>query len=282
MQAFWKTLIPKRFRVQVLSGAVMNSWFLAPWLKGVPCLGFNCYACPAANFACPIGSLQHFAAIKTVPFYLLGSLALVGASVGRLACGWLCPFGWFQELIHRIPVPKWRLPNRFNWTRYLALVVLVGIIPFLTAEPWFSKLCPWGGLEAAIPQLILVPQLRPLIGPLFWIKMAILVVFLAWMAVTRRPFCRWVCPLGAIWGLFNPISVLRLRIDRSRCIRCARCKEVCPVDILGYENPNASACIRCLECSRVCPENALSWAPLGAGDLLPGIEMDGDSLATRV
>jgi len=282
MQTFWKALIPKRFRVQVLSGAVMNSWFLAPWLKGVPCPGFNCYACPVANFACPIGSLQHFAAIKTVPFYLLGSLALVGASVGGLACGWLCPFGWFQELIHRIPVPKWRLPNRFNWTRYLALVVLVGIIPFLTGEPWFSKLCPWGGLEAAIPQIILVPQLRSLIGPMFWIKMAILVIFLAWMAVTRRPFCRWVCPLGAIWGLFNPISVMGLQVSGERCIQCAACKEACPVDILIYENPNASACIRCLECSRVCPRDAISWAPLGIGELLPGIETDEDSLTAEV
>lgn len=282
MQAFWKRLAPMRFRIQLLSGVAMNSWFLAPWLKGVPCPGFNCYACPTANFACPIGSLQLFAAIKTVPLYLLGSLALVGTLVGRLACGWLCPFGWFQELIHRIPVPKWRLPNRFNWMRYFALVVLVGIVPFLTGEPWFSKLCPWGGLEAAIPQVILVPQLRSSIGLLYWIKMAILAIFLVWMAVTRRPFCRWVCPLGAIWGLFNPISVMGLRVSDERCIRCGACKEACPVDILVYENPNASACIRCLECSRVCPGDAISWAPLGIGELLPGVETDEDGITVEV
>ena len=86
-------LAAKRRRVQAVAFLAMNSYFFQN-LKGIPCPGMNCYACPAATFACPIGSLQHFAVIRQIPIYLLGVLSLIGILVGRLACGWTCPFGW--------------------------------------------------------------------------------------------------------------------------------------------------------------------------------------------
>jgi polyferredoxin len=120
-------------------------------------------------------------------------------------------------------------------------------------------------LEGGIPQAILRADLRHLIGTLYWIKAAILGGFVAWMSVTRRPFCRWVCPLGALWAPFNTVSALRLQVDEEACIQCNRCQEVCPVDIRVYENANDSACIRCLACVRECPQTCinvktLSWS----------------------
>ena len=179
-----------------------------------------------------------------IPLLVILVLILV---LGRGWCSWLCPFGLLQELMYKLPLPKWRLPARLGWLRYVFLVILVFVIPYITLEPWFCKLCPQGTLEGGIPQILLHPQLRPLLGWLFALKIVILLAFLAWMAVTRRPFCRWVCPLGAVWSPFNSLSAVRLEVDRETCIECNRCQQVCPVDIRIYENADAVECVRCLE-----------------------------------
>jgi polyferredoxin len=239
---------------------MMNSYLLQG-LKAVPCPGLNCYACPGAIFACPIGSLQHFAIIRQVPLYTLGVLALIGVFVGRLACGWLCPFGWFQELVHgvrsRIGLSRWRVSERLRWLPYASLIVLAGIVPLWTREPWFSKLCPMGTLEAGIPWVLLDAGIRAQVGGLFALKLAILLGFLLWMLRTKRPFCRFVCPLGAVWSPFNRVSSLHLTVDEARCTQCGACQRVCPVDISIYEDPTSTRCVRCMECVQVCPEVAI-------------------------
>lgn len=254
----WLWLAQRRTAVQVVSALVLNSYVTQRITKGIPCPALNCYACPAAVFACPIGSIQHFIGRRKIPLYVLGAVGLVGALIGRASCGWFCPFGWFQELVYKLPTPKLRLPNRFNWTRYVALAVLTVVIPFITREPWFCKLCPAGTLEAGIPVVLLDVGVRRLVGALYWIKLGILAAFLAWMSATRRPFCRWMCPLGALWSPLNPVSSFQLAVDQETCIRCDRCQAVCPVDICVYEDPRSGACIRCLQCVRVCPIDCIS------------------------
>ena len=253
-------LAAKRRWVQALAFLFMNS-FVFQSLKAIPCLGMNCYACPGAIFACPIGTLQHFAVIQQVPFYTLGVLGLIGVLVGRLACGWLCPFGWLQELMfglrRRLRWPAWKVADRWGGLRYVFLVVLVGIVPMLTLEPWFSKLCPVGTIEAGIPIVLSNAELRAEAGWLFVLKLVILVGFLVWMALSKRPFCRFVCPLGAIWSPFNRISRLRLAVDQANCTECDACRKVCPVDIAIHEDADSTRCIRCLECVEACPEAAI-------------------------
>jgi len=250
-----------RRRVQALSFLLMNSYFLQG-LKFLPCPGMNCYACPAANLACPIGTLQHFVIVRQIPAYTLGLLSLIGLGVGRLACGWACPFGWLQELLYglrrRLTWPRWRISERWRWLPYASLGLLVVAVPFVTLDPWFSKLCPVGTLEAGIPWLLLDAELRAQAGWLFVVKLGILIAFLAWMVVTPRPFCRLVCPLGAIWSPFNRISGLRLAVDKGSCSSCGACQKVCPVDIAIHENADSTRCVRCMECVRACPEKAIS------------------------
>lgn len=253
-------LTAPRRRVQALSFLLMNSYVLQG-LKAIPCPGLNCYACPGAILACPIGTLQHFAILRQVPFYTLGVLGLIGVIVGRMACGWLCPFGWLQELLYemrdRWQLRVWNISESYRWLPYGFLIVLVGIVPLLTMEPWFSKLCPMGTLEAGIPWVVWSAEIRAQVGWLFVVKLAILVAFLLWMMRTKRPFCRLVCPLGAIWSPFNAVSGVRLSVEESTCTQCGVCRQVCPVDISIYEDADSTRCVRCMECVKSCPESAV-------------------------
>jgi ferredoxin-type protein NapH len=220
------------------------------------CLPFiYCHACPTANFACPMGTMQYYATVHKFPFFLVGHLFLLGLLVGRMACGWLCPFGLLQDLINKIPSKKYDIPHWLSYGKYLALLALVVVIPYLVAENWFSKLCPLGTLVAGIPWVLwnpIGPNGQPTIaagavGALFAVKVLILAGFLVSFVFIKRPFCRIACPMGAFYAPFNRYSFMRLEVDPS-CNRCDACVDVCPVDMKVYEDPNSPECVRCLRC----------------------------------
>ncbi|MEA3432423.1 MAG: 4Fe-4S binding protein [candidate division WOR-3 bacterium] len=259
--------------IQLLSLVLSNSFFAALWkrtiyqgsMKSVCVPILNCYACPLARTSCPIGILQHFIITKSFPFYVIGVFGTVGIFLGRWTCGWLCPFGFLQDLLHKIKSKKLRMKRQITISKYIVLVVLVIVIPFVTLESWFCKLCPQRTLEGGIPIALgfLGGELKSQIlsSPLFYLKAGILVAVILLSVFIKRFFCRTICPLGAILGLFNRISLLRLRVDELRCDRCERCREICPVDINIYEDPNSPECVRCMECRKVCNRDAikLGW-----------------------
>lgn len=213
----------------------------------------NCYACPGALFACPIGTIQHFAIVGgAIPAYVIGYLAAIGAVVGRMCCGWLCPFGFFQDLLYKVRSVKIAIPRSLTYAKYLILAGLVFTISAVFQEPWFSKLCPNGILIAGIPWSLLDESIREMLVKMFWIKLAILSLFAVWSATAKRPFCRTVCALGTIFSFFNSFSVYQMRVDHGACTRCDRCRENCPMDISIWQNERSVDCIRCLECT-ACP-----------------------------
>ncbi|HNS05160.1 MAG TPA: 4Fe-4S binding protein [Candidatus Saccharicenans sp.] len=242
--------------------------------KGICLPVLNCYSCPAAIGACPIGSLQNSLnslrynlklGQKQLGLYVVGSLGLVGVIGGRLPCGWLCPFGLLQELIYKIPVPKLKIPTFLTYLRYVVLLVMVILLPLLLVDsfgqgsPWFCKLiCPAGTLEAGVVLALINPELRSQLGFLFAWKVSLLVLFLIWMALSQRPFCRTICPLGTILGFFNGISAFEIKVDLDNCLVCNACQRACPVDIKIYQNPGSSQCIRCLQCQEVCPTGCIT------------------------
>lgn len=261
-------MLTRRY-TQIAGLLIANPWFFyfksrilyRGSAKGFCIPLFNCYSCPLAMYACPIGSLQQSLSVLSAGafLYVAGVLGAVGAMVGRMLCGWACPFGFIQDLLYKVPLPKFRLPGWARFGKYATLLILVILLPLITKVHWFSRLCPVGTLEGGIPLQILPPGGAPLgAGVFFWIKIAILAVFLLWMMVTKRPFCRAACPLGAIFALFNPVSLYRMDVDRSACNNCGKCREVCPVDIDITDNPNSPECIRCLDCKKACPLNAIS------------------------
>ena len=243
------------FQLGVGLGA--NGYLQGFWAKAVyqgAAKGFcipvlNCYACPSAFFSCPIGTLQHFMVVRSLPYYTLGFLGMVGGLVGRMACGVLCPFGFFQEMLYKLPSFKIRVPRYLRPFRYAVLVGLVFVVPWITAENWFSKLCPMGTLIGGLPWVTISSEVRTMIRELFWIKVAILIFFVASSVVAKRPFCQTTCPLGALYGLFNRLSLVRLRWEPALCTHCDKCLEVCPMEIKAYEGINTGHCIRCLDCT---------------------------------
>ena len=233
-------MIRKQRLSQICAAIVYNSYILGFFsgniyqgvAKYIPCPGLNCHSCPAALFTCPIGAIQLFAAFGTyyVSFYVLGFLGLIGALGGRIVCGWACPFGLLQDIAYKIPSPSVEIPRLLERTKYVVLAGVVLFLAWYTKEPWFCKLiCPAGTLEAGIPLLCLNTELRVLIDKVFIIKIGVLLFFLAAMIISKRPFCRTVCPLGAVYGLFNMVSMFKMRFKKKRCIMDKKCSRVCPV-----------------------------------------------------
>ena len=232
--------------------------------------GLNCYSCPGALASCPIGSLQAVLSSRQfkLSLYVLGFLFLFGSIFGRFICGFLCPFGLVQDLLYKIPFVKKirRLPGeRFlRYFRFIILLIFVILLPLFViditglGQPWFCKfICPAGSLEGGIPLVLLNSAMRGAAGFIFRWKLFILLVTILASIIIYRPFCRYVCPLGAVYGLFNKFSIYQIRLDGEKCTKCGTCQKSCKLDIKIYENPSSMDCIRCGECISRCPHNAL-------------------------
>jgi len=254
-------------------------------LKAVCAPGLNCYACPGAVLSCPIGALQTQAASAAphIPYYLIGFFLVAGGVLGRFVCGFLCPFGLVQELLHKIPFARklgtFRGDRPLRALKYVILALFVVLLPLCVdnaaggGQPWFCEwICPAGTLEGGVPLTLGVPALRRAIGFLFAWKMGILVALALLSAVLYRPFCRYLCPLGAIYALFNRVALLRYRVDEAACTGCGSCAEGCPMALDPRREPNHPECVRCGRCTGLCPTGALSLQgakPFGPGSTRP-------------
>lgn len=268
----------KRFLTQLVFAIMTNGYvqgFLQKTIyKGgtkkfcVP--GMNCYSCPGAFGACPIGSLQ--AVIGSIKyhasFYVGGMITLFGLIFGRFICGWLCAFGLIQDLLYRIPVPKFTIPEKVDsvlrYLKYVILVVFVLLLPsiltneFGIAAPYFCEwICPVGTLEGGIPLVLFKESLRKTIGFLFYWKFAILIALMLLSMFVYRPFCKYLCPLGGIYGVFNKVSIVKLRLDKIKCVDCNKCSSICPMQVKPNKIPDSMECIRCGKCTSACPTDAL-------------------------
>lgn len=229
-------------------------------LKRICVPGLNCYSCPGAVGACPLGSLQSalLSSKYRVPYYILGLLILFGVLLGRFVCGFLCPFGLIQELLYLIPtfkIKKSRITRGLSYIKYAVLLILVVLIPLLFHFPGFCKyICPAGTLEGGIILCISDPILRDMLGGLFTWKTAVLAATLIMAVFCYRGFCRFICPLGAFYSLFNRFAFCRMTVDKNKCNHCGACNKVCKVDI---KKVGDRECIHCGECAHVCPSHAI-------------------------
>lgn len=238
-------------------------------LKNVCVPGFNCYSCPGAIAACPLGALQNAigASKARFPAYILGILAIIGLVLGRVVCGFLCPLGWLQELLHKLPTPKIkksRITRALSYLKYVLLAVFVICIPLVYAAksypmPAFCKfLCPAGTFEGAVGLLSNPANAEKfsMLNIFFTRKFVILIAIALCSVFLYRTFCRFLCPLGAIYGFFCRIALLGVTVDTSRCVDCGACVKHCKMDIRRVGDHE---CIQCGTCVTHCPTQAISW-----------------------
>ncbi len=325
---------------QVFFLLALNPYFFM--FRGFCFPAMNCWACPAAAFGCPVGAIGNFLVKGLVPFVAIGLMLLAGALVGRMICGWVCPFGFLQDMLAKVPVKKFRIPKFLTYGKYVFLVVTVFLIPMTVgidkkptgthaSDFFFCNYCPAGTLEAAIPVRVFGSRLagsgdeevadagdeaagdeeyvdefadesdedlwgddddmgggEEEEGDLWgddddddtsgddWLsggeeeagiaeagasdtlrfvtstRMWVLYAFLLSFMFFRRPFCRGVCPIGAVFALMNRFSFFRMRVRKDPCKECNACAKRCPVDNKVYSTPSSDDCIRCLECMDSC------------------------------
>lgn len=238
--------------------------------KAVCVPGLNCYSCPGAAGACPIGSFQAVVGSSKFRFsyYITGFLILLGVLLGRFICGFLCPFGWLQELLHKIPTKKLSTKKLkpLTYLKYAILLLAVVLLPAIVVndlgmgDPFFCKyICPQGVLEGAIPLAAVNEGIRSALGPLFNRKLIILIVVVVLSVLFYRPFCKWICPLGAFYALMNKVSLLGIKVDEHKCVSCGKCARVCKMDVDVTKTPNHTECIRCGKCITSCPTEAIKF-----------------------
>ena len=239
-------------------------------LKTVCVPGMNCYSCPGAVGACPIGAMQAVLGSRkyNFSFYVVGFLCLLGVLFGRFICAWLCVFGLIQDLLYKIPTPKLKVNQKadhiLRYLKYVILAVFVLLLPtvlvdeFGMSPPYFCKyICPVGTLEGGIPLVLLNKSLQNTIGFLFEWKIFLMAVILIGSIFIYRPFCKYICPLGAFYSLFNKISFIKIRVDENKCTNCGSCAKKCKMGVDVHKTPNSAECIRCGGCVDACPQNAL-------------------------
>ncbi len=266
IQTVW-TVISNGFLVGFVSGRIYQGN-----LKNICLPGMNCYSCPGALGSCPIGALQASFGGRgvNIPFYVIGFLVMVGAFSGRIICGFLCPFGLIQDLLFKIPFVKkihtFKGDKLLRKVKYIMLAVFVMLLPMFAVDftglgqPYFCKyVCPVGSFEGGIPLVLLNEGLRASIGFLYFYKMTILVVILILSILIYRPFCKYICPLGAIYSFFNKVSLLKLKVDEKKCISCKKCSKTCGMNVDPTKDSNHSECIRCMKCKNVCPTKAIAF-----------------------
>ncbi len=266
IQAIW-TLITNAYIIGFIRGKIYQGK-----IKNVCVPGLNCYSCPGAVASCPIGALQ--AVIGSYEyrfsFYMAGFFIIIGTLMGRFVCGYLCPFGLFQDLLNKIPlklkINTFRLDKILRYLKYLVLLIFVILMPVFITDiigqgfPWFCKLiCPAGTLEGGLPLVAFNESMKSAVGFLYGWKSFILIAVIILSVIIYRPFCKYICPLGTVYSFFNHISAFKYRINTDKCINCRKCADVCKMGCSPVENPNSMECIRCGKCRSICPKEAIEY-----------------------
>ena len=228
--------------------------------------GLNCYSCPGSIGSCPLGTLQNALTNSDTkwPAYVFGIIILFGLLLGRTICGFLCPIGLGQELLYKIPTPKAKksvFTRILSYLKYVILIVMVVLLPLMYMDgspvPTFCKyICPAGLIEGAFPLLPNNEGYFDMLGVVFSWKFLLFVAFVVLAVVFYRFFCRFLCPLGAIYGLFAKLALLGIKLDQTKCTDCGLCIAACKMDI---KRVGDHECIQCGECIAVCPTKAISW-----------------------
>jgi len=263
-------LSTKRRIVQVLSLILLNTNFRGMGTETVCIPVMNCEACAWAWMGCPIGMIGSNLAFREWPIFVLISTLILGAVLGRFFCGWVCPMGLLQDMIHKIPSIKFKLPSWTKWIKYAFLLITVFIFGYMFGkEPevspfYFCNLCPTAAIQVVIPDMLLYQDFS--LDFARSLRLGILIVVLVLSLGVHRGFCKVMCPIGALIAITNKFSFLSLKLNKHSCISCGKCDTKCPMDVEVMDSPDktgrainrSTECIECLTCEQTCPVNAIN------------------------
>lgn len=204
-------------------------------------LGFYLGGCP-----CPSGSVFHI-------FTGVGSFLFIISTVttllfGRVYCGWVCPLGAVQELVfigkYRIRIPK-KVDKYLKYVKFVILAVFLYLTISTSMYLWgryepFKVLFNFGGNRIAFILLLITLGLSMFI---------------------ERVFCRYICPMGAIFSIISRFSIFGMKVNKDKCVNCLRCtKDLCPMNSLETTTDkikiDKAECIDCLRCKDICTKGA--------------------------
>jgi NapH/MauN family ferredoxin-type protein len=212
------------------------------------------------HMICPFGGIETLTRFLSQGLYipktgitniLLLIVVLISTILaGPVFCGWICPLGsiqdWTRTLAKKLKIKKIRIPEKldfiFSFARYLVLFLIIRAtylsfnLVFLKADPYYALMHFYTGEVAPV-------------------ALGVLAVTLVTSLFIERPWCRYLCPLGAILGPLGKISILKVKKPSQKCISCGACSRSCPVglDPSSKESVTSSRCIRCGLCEPACP-----------------------------
>jgi len=231
------------------------------------------------------------------PWLAIASFLVVGVLIGKSLCGWICPFGFIQDLVGFIKRKQTEFSPRTHGNMIYVKYGILGITLFISAtfsaaklakinesyegaigifaKAPFTTLSPADTLFGTLPRLVRdfsnavsANQVDILSGitslpPLFWIQLFIMAGILVFAVYIPRGWCKYFCPHGAIMAFLNRFSFLGLRRDLYKCPKgtCRLCVEVCPMRVpildLPWQKFSHPECIYCLKCADACPHGAI-------------------------
>jgi ferredoxin-type protein NapH len=235
---------------QVAFLGLTGTWLTFGWLRcpyGVPFV--SCQSCPSTD--CPGRYLQP---------WVVGLIALSAVFSGRVFCGWACPMGLIQDALCRVPKlpatcrpPFGRVDGYLKYLKYVALVVVVLLI--FTHNLQWARPYEYVTRSPSLWNLEAVSVAWNLGGGAYKIRFGILAIAIIGALFVKRFFCRYMCPLGALLGVFNKMSVFGLRRAQSQCDHCGKYPREC----ITYTVPDTTECVMCGECVQGCPTKAISY-----------------------
>jgi polyferredoxin len=275
---------------------VFGAYIIAPFL---PVIRFDYPGTPntvvGGQRVCDVGIIYRgFSSYYPLAFLFvsIGLLLVVCAVVGRACCGWICPIGFFQDLVGKIRTTLGLKPRELTRKNHEKMVMVkyaifmlaillaaatgLSLIANYTAGEAYKEILPEGTARIApfcavcpAPSIYYMGSVLEtgdfqFSDPTRYLAIAVLGVIFIGGFTTPRFWCRYLCPVGATSSFFNKVSILSIRKDQSKCTKCNYCTSSCGMRIKEIQEEDEKDrivdmnCTFCLECIEACPEKALS------------------------